>query len=118
MPKFTIELNRTLIDHVAGTDGKVSLVPTSTILAHQLAHLLNSSGQGDHVKFTDWADDLLGSGTIEVDASDLETLKQFVRSHPGCPALLKRQILEVMEISKPSKPLSVPPVQYHDDQIA
>ena len=62
----------------------------SKILANKLA----SASKGDALKFWDWAKKLFKCEVIDLDKSDQETLKGFIKDSE-LPIIYKAQILEI-----------------------
>ena len=62
-------------------------------LGRFLSGFLASHTKGDALKFFGWAQKLYNGEAIDLDDSDKETLKEFVKSHDGLTVLSKAQIL-------------------------
>jgi hypothetical protein len=60
-----------------------------------LANALASSSKGDALKFWDWAKKLFKGEALDLDKSDQETLKSFVKESESFTVLAKAQILEI-----------------------
>jgi hypothetical protein len=60
-----------------------------------LAGALASSSKGDALKFWDWAKKLFKGEALDLDKSDQETLKSFVKESESFTVLAKAQILEI-----------------------
>jgi len=60
-----------------------------------LAGALASSSKGDALKFWDWAKKLFKGEPLDLDKSDQETLKSFVKESESFTVLAKAQILEI-----------------------
>lgn len=62
-----------------------------------LSGFLASHTKGDALKFFGWAQKLYNGEPIDLDESDKETLKEFVKNHEGLTILAKAQILGVFK---------------------
>lgn len=62
----------------------------------QLASHLANASQGDSLKLYGWAKKLYAKEDVELDDSDKEVLKEFVKSHQHIPNWIKAQTLEVI----------------------
>lgn len=60
-----------------------------------LAGALASASKGDALKFWDWAKRLFKGEILDLDKSDQETLKNFVKESESFTVLAKAQILEI-----------------------
>jgi hypothetical protein len=60
-----------------------------------LAGGLASASKGDALKFWDWAKKLYKGELLDLDKSDQETLKGFVKDSESFTVLAKAQILEI-----------------------
>jgi hypothetical protein len=60
-----------------------------------LAGALASSSKGDALKFWDWAKKLFKGEVLDLDKSDQETLKGFVKDSDSFTVLAKAQLLEI-----------------------
>jgi hypothetical protein len=86
----TINLNNPLTD----LDGKE--IPDSNI-GKIVAQMLVTATKGDALKFMAWALKLHAGESIEIDPSDLETLKSFIKEHEQLTILSKAQILQCID---------------------
>lgn len=71
-----------------------TVLPDSPTQAKILASSLVAGSDGDAIKIYDWSVALYKTGIIEVDASDLETLKGLVKSNQRMSILAKGPILK------------------------
>lgn len=85
-----INLNKSVVD----LEGKE--IPNSN-MAKMLANSLSSSATGDALKFWDWAKKLYSGKKLDLDPSDVATLKGFIVSDSGFPIITKAQMLEVFK---------------------
>ena len=60
-----------------------------------LAGALASASKGDALKFWDWAKKLFKGEVLDLDKSDQETLKGFVKDSETFTVLAKAQLLEI-----------------------
>ena len=60
-----------------------------------LAGALASASKGDALKFWDWAKKLFKGEVLDLDKSDQETLKGFVKDCESFTVLAKAQLLEI-----------------------
>jgi hypothetical protein len=60
-----------------------------------LAGALASASKGDALKFWDWAKKLFKGEVLDLDKSDQETLKGFVKDSESFTVLAKAQLLEI-----------------------
>lgn len=88
MANKKIDLNKAIKD----LDGKEI---EGSNLGKLVAQMLASANKGDALKYMSWALKLHEGKSIELDPSDLETLKNFVKDHEQLTNLSKAQILEV-----------------------
>jgi hypothetical protein len=63
-------------------------------LGKLVAQMLASATKGDALKFMSWALKLHAGESLELDPSDVETLKNFIKEHDQLTILSKAQILE------------------------
>lgn len=84
-----------------GLDG-VALTENIT-QAKVLANSLVSGPEGDAIKCYDWGVLLYRTGMIEVDASDLETLKGLVKANQRMANLAKGPILKTLNAASNGK---------------
>jgi hypothetical protein len=61
-----------------------------------VAQSLAQSSKGDALKQWDWAQKLYKGEELELDLSDSETFKTFIKSNENFPTLTKAQIMEVL----------------------
>ena len=60
-----------------------------------LSGALAGASKGDALKFWDWAKKLFKGDVLDLDKSDQETLKSFVKDSESFTVLAKAQLLEV-----------------------
>lgn len=60
-----------------------------------LAGALASASKGDALKFWDWAKKLFKGEVLDLDKSDQETLKGFIKDSESFTMLSKAQLLEI-----------------------
>jgi len=60
-----------------------------------IANALASSPKGDSLKLWNWATKLYDGVSLDLDPSDLQTLKSFIENEETFTALLKAQCLEI-----------------------
>lgn len=63
-------------------------------LGQLVAQMLVTSTKGDALKYMSWAMKLHAKETLELDPSDKETLKNFIKDHEQLTILSKAQMLE------------------------
>lgn len=85
-----IQLNKNLI----GLDGQVI---DQSNMGKLLATILSSSNKGDALKFWSWAVKLHAGEQLDLDPSDAETLKNFVKESEQLTILSKAQILQELK---------------------
>ena len=73
-----------------GLDGKQM---ENNNMGQLVAQLLSQSTTGDSLKFWDWAVKLNAGKKLDLDPSDLQTLKSFIESCSTIIVLAKAQIL-------------------------
>jgi hypothetical protein len=90
-----IDLNFDLL----GLDGLAVIDQTGkTINAGKLiANSLVQQSKGDALKFWDWAVALNKGEVLDLDSSDQETFKNFVKDNEGLPIITKAQILHKLK---------------------
>lgn len=64
-----------------------------------IANVLVQGAKGDPLKFFTWAMKLNSKETLELDPSDVNTLKEFVTNHETLTILLKAQTLNLIDSS-------------------
>ena len=70
-------------------------------IADQLAVYLEAATKGPGRKMWDWCRDLANGGVLELDATDVRTLRQFVDADDSrIPILVRGQVLEILDQSK------------------
>lgn len=79
---------------IFGLDGKE--IPESNI-GKLIAQVLGQSSKGDAVKLWFWAQKLYAGEELELDPSDAELLKQFVKENDSITILAKAQALACFE---------------------
>ena len=85
-----ITLNKDIID----LDGKA--IPNSN-MGKILANQLSQHKGGDALKLWDWAQKLYNGKKLDLDPSDLATLKNFVEHESGLPNITRAQILAILK---------------------
>ena len=83
----TINLNKAITD----LDGKDI---EGSNLGKLVAQMLVSSSKGDALKYMAWALKLHAGESLELDPSDVETLKNFIKDHDQLTILSKAQMIE------------------------
>lgn len=84
---------------LTGLDGSVvndelgKPVSLNKILASELA----MSSKGDPLKYWDWAKKLNAGKTLELDPSDVGTLKEFIKNSERLTIMPKAQMLEIFK---------------------
>lgn len=58
-----------------------------------VANALSQDSTGDALKFWDWATKLYNGKVLDLDASDIETFKNFIKNSQSLTILLKGQVL-------------------------
>jgi len=69
---------------------------TGETVGKVLASILAMQAKGDPLKYMSWALDMHAGKTVDLDPSDLETLKSFVTSNEQMTNLLKYHILNII----------------------
>jgi len=62
-----------------------------------LANALVQGSKGDALKFWDWAVSLNKGEVLDLDSSDQETIKNFIKDSEGFTILAKAQLLQVLK---------------------
>jgi hypothetical protein len=62
-----------------------------------LANALAQGSKGDALKFWDWALSLNMGEVLDLDSSDQETIKNFIKDSEGFTILAKAQLLQVLK---------------------
>jgi len=62
-----------------------------------LANALAQGSKGDALKFWDWAVSLNKGEVLDLDTSDQETIKNFIKDSEGFTILAKAQLLQVLK---------------------
>ena len=90
-----LDFNQTLkgLDGTDLKDEKDVVITLGKMLASQLAF----SNKGDALKLFNWAQKLYNAETIDLDKSDCETLKSFVKDNEALTILAKAQLLNVIK---------------------
>lgn len=95
---ITLDLNKSLLDldgnPVKDSDDKP--VTVGILLAGQLVN----SSEGDALKFLDWAITLKQGKSLQLDASDKQTLETFVKGVKTLTNLGKGRILQEIAAAK------------------
>lgn len=84
-----IDLNKSLID----LDGKEI---ADSNMGKIVAQTLITGSKGDALKFWDWANKLYKGEILDLDKSDQEVFKNFIKENEGLPIITKAQILELL----------------------
>lgn len=84
---ITLDLNKAIKD----LDGKEI---EGSNLGKLVAQMLISANKGDALKYMAWALKLHAGESLELDPSDKETLKNFIKDHEQLTILSKAQMLE------------------------
>lgn len=81
---------------LVGLDGQDILDATGNpiMLNKALANSLMNSTKGDAVKYYDWAVRLYKTGTLDLDRSDWDHLKEFIKGLDQVANIYKAQLLE------------------------
>lgn len=87
MANKKIDLNKAIKD----LDGKEI---EGSNLGKLVAQMLVTASKGDALKFMSWALKLHAGETLDLDPSDCETLKNFIKDHEQLTILSKAQMLE------------------------
>jgi len=94
MANTTLNFNVPLLDLAQkpfpAVDGKEQTIGMA------LAPSLSGHNQGDPLKFFAWAVTLYNGGELSLDESDLNTLKEFVKSTPTMFNIVKAQVLKII----------------------
>jgi uncharacterized protein YecA (UPF0149 family) len=85
-----INLNKAITD----LDGKDI---EGSNLGKLVAQMLASASRGDALKYMAWALKLHAGEELELDPSDKETLKNFIKDHEQLTVLSKAQMLQCFE---------------------
>lgn len=62
-----------------------------------LSNTLISETKGDALKYWDWANKLYNGKSLEIDLSDAEVLKNFIKQHEGFTVIFKAQVLPLFK---------------------
>ena len=84
---FKIDLNKAITD----LDGKEI---EGSNLGKLVAQMLVSASKGDALKFMSWALKLHAGEVLELDPTDKDVLKTFIKDHEQLTILSKAQMLE------------------------
>jgi hypothetical protein len=90
-----IDLNFDLLglDGVAVLDQTGKTINAGKVVAQNLVQ----QSKGDALKFWDWAVALNKGEVLDLDSSDQETFKNFVKDNEGLPIITKAQILHKLK---------------------
>lgn len=90
-----IDLNFELLglDGVAVLDQSGKTINAGKLIANSLVQ----QSKGDALKFWDWAVALNKGEVLDLDSSDQETFKNFVKDNEGLPIITKAQILHKLK---------------------
>jgi hypothetical protein len=90
-----IDLNFDLLglDGVAVLDLSGKTINAGKVIANSLVQ----QSKGDALKFWDWAVALNKGEVLDLDTSDQETFKNFVKDNEGLPIITKAQILHKLK---------------------
>ena len=91
---MTTKLNQAVLG-LDGTELKDADGPV--MLGKLLAIKLAEDNKGDALKFFSWAQKFYAGEEVDLDKSDLTTLKEFVKANQSMTNLAKAQILETFE---------------------
>ena len=69
----------------------------SILMGKLLASQLAQASKGDALKMFSWALKLHDGSPLDLDASDVDTLKEFIKNSEGSTILLKAQLLGVFK---------------------
>lgn len=70
---------------------------TPYLLSHALADYIQGMPTGKQaLKFWGWAEKLYKDGSLELDESDKELLKQFITENPNIPTVYAGQLLRIL----------------------
>lgn len=88
-----LNFNQTLkgLDNTEVLDQSNTPVTLGKLLSSQLAN----SNRGDALKYFTWATKLYNGEELELDLSDEQTLKEFIKSNENLTILAKAQLLIV-----------------------
>ena len=86
---FIIDLNKPIV----GLDGNPI---EESNLGKIVAQMLVSATKGDALKFWSWANKLYVGESLDLDPSDKEVLKNFIKDHEQLTILTKAQVLECL----------------------
>jgi hypothetical protein len=75
---------------ILGLDGEEL---TNSNIGKLVAQMLVNTPKGDVLKYFGWAQALYAGNALELDQSDTETLKVFIREHHDLTILVKAQAL-------------------------
>ena len=91
----TLEFTKTL----NGLDGKPIKEQDGkdATLGRFLSGFLASHTKGDALKFFNWAQKLYAGENLDLDDSDKDTLKEFIKSHDQMTVLSKAQMLALFK---------------------
>lgn len=94
---MTLDLNKEILalDSTPLLDNEKPLT-----MAVFISKLLVADTKGDSIKVYDWALTLYSGKPIEVDKSDLKTIRDFVEGHPMITNLAKAQIINYLDTIK------------------
>jgi len=87
MTSKKINLNKPITD----LDGNA--IPDSN-LGKLVAQMLSTTNKGDALKYMAWAIKLHNGEELELDPTDFETLKSFIKDHEQLTVLSKAQMLQ------------------------
>lgn len=84
---------------LVGLDGQVvrDLKDQTVNAGKVLANSLAQGSKGDALKFWDWAVNLNKGEILDLDSSDQETIKNFIKDSEGFTILAKAQLLQVLK---------------------
>jgi hypothetical protein len=84
---------------LVGLDGEVvrDLKDQTVNAGKVLANALAQGSKGDALKFWDWAVNLNKGEILDLDSSDQETIKNFIKDSEGFTILAKAQLLQVLK---------------------
>jgi hypothetical protein len=91
--KIDLNFNLLGLDGVALIDDKNQTVNAGKFVANSLVQ----QSKGDALKFWDWAVALNKGETLDLDSSDQETFKNFIKDNENFAIIVKAQILHKLK---------------------
>lgn len=93
-----LDLNKPLLDLEGNPLEKQNI-------GKSLAVLLANASEGPAIKFIDWAMMLHKGEAVELDTTDMETLRRFIEGQPGATNLFKSAVLKAIIQARDAKTL-------------